>query len=59
MLAALRAHGTLGALVDAQRAAGASDAAIEKLERFATELHRLGALRAAEAPSPALAAARG
>ena len=59
VLDALRAHGTLGALMEAQRSAGASDAALEKLERFATELHRLGALRGEPAEAPSLAAAHG
>jgi len=62
VLAALRQHGTLGALIDAQRRGGASDAAIERLEQFAAELHRLGVLRSTTSqptPSPVLANARG
>ncbi len=45
VLDALQAAGSLGKLVETSRARGASDEAIEKLQRFATELHRLGALR--------------
>ncbi len=45
VLEALRAAGALGTLVERSRAAGASDAALERLSDFATELHKLGALR--------------
>ena len=58
VLSALREHGTLGALVEAQRRAGASEPAIERLEHFATELHRLGVLRGPVTSSPVLATSR-
>jgi hypothetical protein len=62
VLAALQQHGTLGSLIEAQRRGGASEAALDRLEQFAAELHRLGVLRSTTpqpTPSPALASAQG